>query len=57
MDYILTIWEYIYDLFQWAWQWTIPTTNIQPIPLSLFIFLTEFVLDIVFPVPSDMVGG
>lgn len=56
MESLEELWSYAYDLFVWAWNWEVAGTGIQPIPLCLFIFITEFVIDVIFPRPKDMKG-
>lgn len=53
------LWSKVFELWQWAWNWSVPIAGlyIQPVPLCLGIFIVEFILDICFPTPSDWTGG
>lgn len=56
MDLIYYFWGKAFDWFIWAWYWTIPGTNIQPVALGLFLFILDLIIYIVFVEPKENGG-
>lgn len=50
MGEILQIWNVVFDVFNWAWNWTLPNTSIHPIQLTLTIMIVEVSLEALIPI-------
>lgn len=50
MGTILQMWNVIYSLFLWAWNWSIPDTDIHPIQLSLTVLIIDVTLEAIVPI-------
>lgn len=52
------LWDAVLSLWEWAWNWHIPiggTYQINPIQIGLGIWIVDFILDLIFPSPHDMI--